>query len=144
MGTDIELSEFKTTQIQQLAKKQGLNWNKEEISQLEEILGGHPYLIQRAISAVSQQGDSLEQILETAATESGIYCNHLRSIYALLEEYPELKNKMAQVVNSEESISLNPQDTFHLESLGLVVTVGNQVKISRRLYRDYLRERWAI
>ena len=57
--------------------------------------------------------------------------------------YPDLKEKMTQVVNSEESIALNPQDTFHLESLGLVVTVGNQVKISRRLYSDYLKERWA-
>ncbi|NES83950.1 MAG: DNA-binding protein, partial [Moorea sp. SIO2B7] len=143
VGTAIELAEFAPAQIQELGNKQGLNWNPGEINQLEEVVGGHPYLIQRAISA-TQQGYSLEQILERAATESGIYAHHLRSIYALLDEYSELKEKMIQVVNHEDSIALNPQDTFQLESLGLVITEGNQVKVSRRLYRDYLKARWAV
>ena len=141
VGTAIELPEFNAEQIRQLAQRQGLKWNDHQIEQLQGWIGGHPHLVQRAIYAIHQQGQSLEEILETAATESGIYRNHLLSYYALLQDCPALAARMQQVVTADEAISLPPAETFQLESLGLLVTTGNRVQPRYRLYADYFRER---
>ena len=144
VGTEIELPEFNAAQIQQLAQLQGLSWADSQIEQLQEWIGGHPHLVQRAIYTITQQDKSLEEILEGVATESGIYRHHLLSHYALLQQYPDLAACMQQVVAADAPISLPPSETFQLKSLGLLATTGNRAVPRYRLYADYFRERLSV
>ncbi len=141
VGTAIELPEFTAAQIQQLVQRQGLDWDAGQVNALQGWIGGHPHLVQRAIYAIKQEGKSLDEILANAATESGIYRNHLLSYYALLQESPQLAERLQQVVSAAEPIALPPAETFQLESLGLLATQGNRVVPRYRLYADYFRER---
>lgn len=90
--------------------------------------------------AADQQ--SLEQILAACTTDAGVYKSHLRGLYAILEEYPHLKDLMKQLMTTTEPMSIAPMDAFQLESLGLVKTFGNKVSISCNLYRHYFQNHW--
>jgi hypothetical protein len=105
------------------------------------MVGGHPYLVQRAIYYLSRQEITLEELLQTAYTESGIYSDHLRGHLLNLLEQPELVTAMQRVVDATTPVQLEPMQAFKLESLGLVRLEGNNVKPWCNLYAQYFRER---
>ncbi len=141
VGVPIELPEFTSQQVQDLAKRQGLDWDSSQIMQLMALVGGHPYLIQRAIYSLTRQDIIFEQLLKTAYTESGIYSDHLRGHLWNLRQYPELTTVMKQVVEARMPVQLEPMLAFKLQSLGLVQLQGNDVKPRCNLYARYFRDR---
>lgn len=91
VGTSVELQEFNQQQVQDLVKQHGFNWDTTQIEQLMNMVGGHPSLIQQALSHLKTHQDvTLDALLEKAPTESGIYSNHLRWHLLNLQQYPEL------------------------------------------------------
>lgn len=77
-GVSVELTELTLEEIKQLFNKQNLNLKDSEIHQLINLVGGHPYLINLALSYLKTHPYiCLEQFLEIAPTPSGIYKNHL-------------------------------------------------------------------
>jgi transcriptional regulator with XRE-family HTH domain len=144
VGVPIELPEFTLEQVQDLAKRRGLDWDgvgAQDLATLVEMVGGHPYLVQRAIYYLSRQEITLEELLQTAYTESGIYSDHLRGHLLNLLEQPELVTAMQRVVDATTPVQLEPMQAFKLESLGLVRLEGNNVKPWCNLYAQYFRER---
>jgi hypothetical protein len=108
---------------------------------LQEMVGGHPYLVQRAIYYLSRQEITFEQLLQTAYTESGIYSDHLRGHLWNLREHPELAMAMKKVVETTNSVQLETMQSFKLQSLGLVRLDGNNVKPWCNLYARYFCDR---
>ncbi len=137
VGLPIELSEFSAEQVNDLAQRHGLNWGASQIQTLMKIVGGHPYLVRVAMYYSIQEKLPLEKLVETAATESGIYGDHLRRHLWNLQRYPELAEAFSQVVISPEPIELKSVQAFKLHSMGLVHLQGNQVIPRFDLYRDY-------
>ncbi len=141
VGVAIDLPEFNPQQVQQLAKLEGLSLDSSQIQQLMSLIGGHPYRVQRAIYFLKNQELSLEKLLQTADTESGIYSSHLRVNLINLQEHPELAQAMKQVVEATEPVQLETMLAFKLQSLGLVVFEGNNAKPRCDLYAKYFRQR---
>lgn len=141
VGVAIDLPEFNPQQVQQLAKLEGLSLDSSQIQQLMSLIGGHPYRVQRAIYFLKNQELSLEELLQTADTESGIYSSHLRVNLINLQEHPELAQAMKQVVEATEPVQLETMLAFKLQSLGLVVFEGNNAKPRCDLYAKYFRQR---
>jgi transcriptional regulator with XRE-family HTH domain len=141
VGVPIELPEFTLEQVQNLARRQGLDWDSSQVTQLMEMVGGHPHLIQLAIYSLTRQEITFEQLLQTAHTESGIYRDHLRGHLRDLQEHPELATAMKKVVEATNPVQLEPLQALKLESLGLVRLEGNNVKPWCNLYAQYFRER---
>jgi transcriptional regulator with XRE-family HTH domain len=140
VGVPIELPEFTPEQVQDLAKRQGLNWEAvgaQGFAPLLEMVGGHLYLVQRAIYYLSRQEITLQELLQTAHTESGIYSGHLRGHLSNLLEHPELATAMKEVVNATTTVQLEPMQAFKLQSLGLVRLEGNDAKPWCNLYARY-------
>ncbi len=141
VGDPIELLDFSPEQVQDLARRQKLDWNTlEEIAQLMFLVKGHPYLVQRAIYKVTRQEITFEQLLRTAYTESGIYNDHLRGHLWNLQQHPELVTAIKKVVNATSPIQLEPMEAFKLQSLGLVQWDNNYVKPRCNLYSQYFRQ----
>ena len=69
VGLPIELPEFELSQIIDLAQRHRLNWNTEQVEQIMNLVGGHPFLIRIALYQLANQDLSLEQLLSIAATE---------------------------------------------------------------------------
>jgi hypothetical protein len=78
-------------------------------------------------------------LIKEAATDSGIYRQHLLSLFNRLQTNPELKQVFYQVLNQQNSVELKDATIplYQLESMGLIVREGNMAKISCELYRQY-------
>jgi hypothetical protein len=127
--------------MQELAEQQGLDLDNSQVTQLLEMVGGHPHLIQLAIYSLTREDITFEQLLQTAATESGIYSNHLRGQLWNLQQYPELATAMKTVVEANCPVPLESISAFKLQSLGLVQLENNSVKPRCLLYSQYFSQK---
>jgi hypothetical protein len=143
VGLSIELQEFSQEQVQNLVERhQGLNWTDDQVKELMDMVGGHPYLVRLALYHVQHQDITLEQLLQTAPTEAGIYSDHLREHLCNLKQHPKLVAAFSQVVKSPVPIELDSESAFKLHSMGLVVyRYENKVMPRCDLYRRYFQNR---
>ena len=137
VGLPIELGEFNPNQIQELVSLHGLDWKEQQLGQLIDLIGGHPYLVRLALYRISIGDLTFEQFLKTAPTEQGIYKDHLLRYLEPLEDYPDLGKAMKTVVTSKIPVRLSSEEAFKLDSMGLVVRVENNVQPRCRLYSLY-------
>ncbi|WP_414584655.1 AAA-like domain-containing protein [Scytonema sp. PCC 10023] len=139
VGLAIELPEFNLSQVEEMVNQYELNGQlgEEDLTQLMELLGGHPYLVQETLENLKSQETSLEELLTLAATEQGIFSYHLREQLQCLQDASQLESAYKRVVTANEPVQLNPEITFKLHSLGLVKIVRNDCVPSCDLYRQY-------
>ncbi|MGA1621611.1 MAG: AAA-like domain-containing protein [Synechocystis sp.] len=143
VGRQWKLEGFNTEQILQLKAAYQVSDDQAPeatLLQLNELVGGHPYLIRIALDAIQTQQVSLAAILANAVTQSGIYSHHLRRHWSLLNEVPALATSMKQVVESADPVQLDPPLAYRLESLGLVSLHGDRCQASCPLYQHYFHE----
>jgi AAA-like domain/CHAT domain len=141
VGWAIELDEFTPAQVQELITLHGLSWTEQEMGQLMSLIGGHPYLVRVALYHLATGDVTLADFLKTAATEAGIYSDHLIRHLNILEKYPLLGTAMKTVVMSEVPVRLRSEEAFKLDGMGLIVRLENNVQSRCLLYRQYFRER---
>ncbi|BAY31520.1 hypothetical protein NIES2107_33790 [Nostoc carneum NIES-2107] len=140
VGQIIELPEFTKAQVQELAIRYGLNWHDKQVEKLTALVGGHPYLVQKALLHIKNQPHiKLEEVLNTAATPSGLYADHLWEIWVKLKQEPHLITAMKNLVQANQPILLNPEQVRQLNRMGLVRLSGNNVEPRCQLYRLYFR-----
>ncbi len=137
VGLPIELPEFSREQVADLARRHGLDWTDNQLKPLMAMLGGHPFLIRLALYRISRQEVTLEQLLQTAPTESGIFIDHLRRHLVSLQQNPELAAAFKKVVATQQSVQLEPIQLYQLQRMGLVQLDGNKVMPRCNLYRQY-------
>lgn len=141
VGLSIQLPPFNLEQVKDLAQRYGLNWaNTNEAQKLMEIVGGHPYLVSIALYHLCRREITLDELLQTAPTQAGIYRDYLRSHLAMLRNEPSLTSAFQQVVSKNKSVILEAIAAYKLESMGLVQLEGNLARLSCELYRLYFRE----
>ena len=140
VGLSIELPELTREQVQDLATRHELDWTVKEVEQLMALIGGNPYLVQVALHHMSCQDITLDQLLETAVDENGIYGDYLRQQLWNLKQYPDLVSALTRVVLSHTPVELEPVQAFKLQSMGLVQG-KDRVMPSCNLYRQYFSDR---
>lgn len=141
VGLPLRLPEFDAQQVQELACRYKLNFSNSDINSLMEMVGGHPYLVHLAFYQIQHQNLTLDQVLQDAATPTGIYSDHLRSCWVTVEKHRELIEVLQQLVKAEEGICLDPSLTYQLDSMGLVKLTGHTCQLSCELYRIFFREK---
>lgn len=103
------------------------------------MVGGHPYLVRLALYYLVRKEMTLQQILQQAATEAGIYSDHLRRILAILKTDPALEAAFKQVISLENPTRLLSTIVYELDSIGLITVNGDLVNYSCELYRLYFK-----
>ncbi len=141
VGLPIELPEFTSEQVQDLSRRHGLNWNASQVEQLMAMVGGHPYLVRVALYNIARQDMTLEELLQEAPTEAGIYSDHLRRHLWNLQQRPELVEAVKQLVAASKPVRLESVQGFQLESMGIVHLQGNEIIPRCDLYRQYFSDR---
>jgi hypothetical protein len=141
VGLPIELPEFNSQQVQELAARHGIKWSATEVAELMALVGGHPYLVRLAMYRIARQDVTLNQLLNSATTEAGIYSDHLRRHLWNLEKYPELIEAMREVLSVSKPVRLRRELAFKLNSMGLVKLEGNYCSARCNLYQEYFRDR---
>jgi hypothetical protein len=138
IGLPIRLPELGLPQIQQLAQHYGLAIALNDLKKLMSLVGGHPYLVQLAFYYLHQGEMTLDNLLQTAPTQAGIYSHHLRRYWQTLQTYPELLTALKTVIEAEPTGTvIDPILTYKLESMGLVQVQGDRARVSCELYRHY-------
>lgn len=138
IGLPLKLPPFTPEQVQELALRYNLDWaDHSKTKRLISFLGGHPYLVQLTFYHLCRQGVALKDLLEQAATESGIYQEYLQYSLATVQAEPRLEVALKQVINSEEPVKLDAVLAYKLESIGLVNIDSDRVVPSCELYRLY-------
>ncbi|MEO1429837.1 MAG: AAA-like domain-containing protein [Cyanobacteria bacterium J06633_8] len=140
IGLSIDLPEFNIEQVQDLAIHYGLNKDYILIEKIMAIVGGHPYLLHQAFANIKNQPTKRDKFLQTAATEAGLYRNHLRKISTDLQQDSKLIAAMKNVVEEQQPVRINSEEAFKLHSMGLVRWCGNKVEPRCNLYRLYLND----
>lgn len=144
-GTEIKLTDFTSEQVESLAQKYKLNWKNTQVDQLMAMVGGHPYLIKQAIQVVSRQNMTLESLLQSAPTASGIFRNHLERHWRYLQTNTVLATAFKIIVLADSPVefncNLNLDDAVELYDFGLVELLNNSAAPRYQIYRLYFRER---
>lgn len=137
VGLLITLSAFTQEQVQELALRYGLTPPETYARKLVRLVGGNPYLTQLALFHLSQQNVTLDQLIETVTTPDSIFESHLRQQLWYLEEHPELKEAMQQVVLHPNKVELHPTKAFKLQGVGLIRFQNRFAIPSCELYEMY-------
>ncbi|AFY59168.1 ATPase [Rivularia sp. PCC 7116] len=138
-GLPVELEEFNQQQVEELATKHGIDSQDSMLPELRRMVGGHPYLLRLAMYDVAIAKTTLQDLLQSATTEAGIYRNHLSYLLDILRTAPDLVQALQRVVNSTAGVELDSIEIYKLHSLGLVIRQNNHVLPRCQLYRDYFR-----
>jgi len=144
VGVTIELVEFSDQQVKRFADSYGLTLSVDSVTKLMGIVGGHPYLLSQAFDYLNNHqaaDNTLNTILDLAATEAGIYSSHLRELLANIQEHPELLEPVKLLVITPKPVRLDPTITWKLESIGVVQRHGNDCSLRFNLYRQYFSDR---
>ncbi|MBW4592875.1 MAG: AAA-like domain-containing protein [Brasilonema angustatum HA4187-MV1] len=144
IGLPIRLVEFTHPQVIDLAKQYGLDWSTgKESGSLISLVGGHPALIQLTLYYIRCQEMTLEELIEEALANGGIYRYHLWRHWIKLQENPELAKTYAELVTAKQAIYVNPIEAYKLESLGLIRFEGDRILPRCELYRAYFEKQLA-
>ncbi|HEY9849797.1 MAG TPA: AAA-like domain-containing protein [Leptolyngbyaceae cyanobacterium] len=139
IGLTLKLLEFTFEQVKDLAQRYELNLSDNQIQQLTDMVGGHPYLVHLALYYLRYHQNTLDELLQMAPTLTGIYRDHLLAIQAMLEQQPVLTAALQELNQAENSLQLPPLITYQLERMGLIKLDGNNCTISCELYRLYFQ-----
>ena len=140
VGWAVQLPGFTAAQVKDLGTALEIDWSTigETIAdQLVTLVGGHPYLVRLALDAIASHKKSWPELLAEASTQGGIYGPHLRELWDMLQRQPTLAQVLQTVMQSDHPISLEPSQTYKLESMGLVKVIGDALQPSCELYRQY-------
>lgn len=141
VGLPIELAEFNLAQTTEMAQRFGLSLSAEAIQTLVTLVGGHPYLLEKAFDHLKSSRDSsLAALIQAAPTQSGIYRNHLQALWNQLKTAPDMQAAFAQVVKASAPIAIEPTLAYQLQSMGLIKVIGNVSQPSCELYQQYFLE----
>ena len=140
VGKNVELVEFTAEQVQDLAERYDLPARASQTQLLMALVGGHPYLIRKALYHLRREDLTLSELAATAATEAGIYSDHLRRHLYVLQDYPQLAEAFRQVVTKQRGVCIDAESSFKLESMGLVRLAGNEASPRCEVYREYFCE----
>ncbi|CAD5919748.1 hypothetical protein PCC7805_00587 [Planktothrix agardhii] len=142
VGVPVDLTEFNSKAVQDLAVCHQLKLTENQITQLMTIIGGFPYLVRLAFYRLARQEITFEQLLTTASRDDGIYGHYLRNHWADLQDNIELKIAFKEAIMSDNPVKFEQIVEFKLLATSLVKYEGNSLIPSCHLYRDYFREKF--
>lgn len=138
VGLAIKIPELSLEQVQALAKQNGLQPDTDQLKDLMEWVGGHPYLLSQLFSfLVAHPEIGLKDILSNEHWLVEIYQNHLMEQWTTLQKQPQLASAFSQIVQSSQPVRLDPSLIHQLRSLGLVKTSKYGAVVRSQLYQMY-------
>jgi len=145
VGRQIKLPGFNLEQVNLLANSYQIGEIDTQalqslLTNLIELVGGHPHLVRLALNALQDAKISPEKLLTEAPTQSGIYASHLRHYWNNLQSSPGLIEAMKLVVKTTSPVKLEPAIAYRLESMGLITLIGDEAKASCPLYQLYFQD----
>jgi AAA-like domain/TIR domain len=149
VGEVVRLPELELAQVQDLIKIYGLELRDQNITDLMNLVGGHPFLLRLALYQVSQNRILTQDTLFFIINQE-VYYDHLVWYSTYLNREPQLRNLMREIVHANQPIlrkslfseRFENSDLIKLKDLGLIkVNISDSsVEVANQLYKSYFRE----
>ncbi|MGD1806742.1 AAA-like domain-containing protein [Dapis sp. BLCC M126] len=136
-GLVINLPEFTLAQVQDLARRYEQEITEQQIQQLINLLGAHPYRLQLAFYYLQQQTITLEELLENSGSATALYAEHLQQQWWNLQRYDELLPIFTEIVNNPKPIEIKLSLGYQLQKMGLVHLEGDLASLCCELFRPF-------
>jgi AAA-like domain/TIR domain len=140
VGQVIDLVDFEPAQVADLNVRHGQPLGADDERRLMELLGGHPYLVRRALYLVASQQITAAALFAQATDDRGPFGDHLRNHLFRLHDKKDLVRGLLQVINKQTC----PDEGifWKLRGAGLVRREPTGAVLPRcKLYADYFKER---
>ena len=139
VGAIVELKDFTLDQVNELNRCHGDPLSKEQIAEVFELLGGHPYLTRKTLYLIAGKRSTLDAVVKDAGEDDGPFGDHLRNHLFRMSDHQELKSGLMQVIKHHRCADKHV--FFRLRGAGLVRAVGNDVLPRNELYAEYFGKR---
>jgi DNA-binding winged helix-turn-helix (wHTH) protein len=138
VGTRLQLEDFSFGQVQDLNARFGSPLGNEmEVQRIYALIGGHPYLVHRALSEMVTRGLTLAGIEAQATSNDGLFGDHLRRVLLSLLQDAGLRAAVQQVLRG--NTNLPPESFYGLRSAGLLLgEASDDARLRCQLYAAYL------
>jgi hypothetical protein len=118
IGISINIDYFDIYQLQELNIRYQLPLNLHEVSELMNLLNGHPYLTNKAMYIIATRDMTWEYLKEIAPTDQGPFSGHLQRYWWMLQKDQTLIDSLKSLIDSERC---SDDETFYrLSQAGLV------------------------
>jgi hypothetical protein len=138
----IELDDFTPDQVRDLNARHGHPLLEAELTGLMSLIGGHPYLVRRALYLIASGQMDAETLIANAARDDGPFGDHLRRHLFRFRDKPDLRPAMTQIV--AHNTCSDDLLFFRLRGAGLARRAGSDVVPRYGLYATYFRERFNV
>ncbi|MBN3883334.1 MAG: AAA-like domain-containing protein [Nostoc sp.] len=140
-GLVIELPEFTSAQVQDLAYRCEQEITASQAHRLIALLGGHPYRLELAFYYLQQQTITLEELLTNSAIAGAIYADHLEQQWWNLQRYPNLLPSFTEIVRQSSPIDCEAEAGSQLHKMGLVHLHDMKASLACELFRPFFCDR---
>ncbi len=139
VGTQLELVDFTHEEVADLNERYGSPLSDADaLRRFYDLLGGHPFLTQRALHELATRRIHLDDVIARAGDEGWILGGHLRRIRRALEGDPLLRKAAWEAT---QGVPCSDTDSFYRLCSGGVLTGASPstARVRCRLYAAYLR-----
>lgn len=146
VGTVVELKEFSSKKIEELAGKYRVRISKAQMEQLMKLVGGLPALVNYALQYFSNssrtQAIDFDSFEESSTQVNGIFWEHLVQHEEMLKEHPTLLKDFQKILRRETCE--DHWSKFQLDKAGLITINGKEVKVKCELYQRYYARQFSV
>ena len=139
VGERLNLADFSFSQIHDLNQRHGLPLREAALSDMMTLLGGHPYLVRKTFYEIVTKRLSWEMVQATAATDKGIFDQHLKHIYHILHDKADLKAALKTIIRTQRCF--DDAALLRLLNAGIVKGRGEEYHCRCNLYERYLEHK---
>lgn len=139
IGTALLLEDFSLEQVAELNRRYGSPISAgEELRSFHRLLGGHPFLVRRALDVLVRKNLGLAALADQADLEEGPFGDHLRRMLVLLVRDEQLCDVVRAFLKKPGP--LKPQDFYRLHRAGLLTgPTRDRAGFRCQVYESYLR-----
>ena len=142
VGTEICLSEFTLDQVYQLVNRMELDLSMEQVQNLIDKIGAHPYLIRLALYELKIGRYTYDSLLHSSINDDELFEDHLRYLYFKITQSPKLLETFKRVL---KSIPIDDEYSYiALKASGLIKGSMSNAVISFNIYKDYFAAKLKV
>ncbi|SFE51270.1 AAA-like domain-containing protein [Thermoflexibacter ruber] len=139
VGMQVNLLDFSETEVAELASRHQLTLSAVEISSLMEMVGGHPFLVRKALYQIALNQLSLSDFLKNATQDDGYFAAHLNTHLQYLQKNPDKSEALSNILHQRQT--QNHLACEALRAIGLVKGNAPNYRVSNKLYEEYFKRK---
>jgi hypothetical protein len=140
VGSKIALEDFDQNQVRELNTRYRSPLPTNQVSELVDLLNGHPYLTSKALYLLVTEEMSWERLKQIASTDRSPFSDHLGHHWWMLRNDQALVDELRNIINHGRC---SDDRAFHrLSRAGLITSADDSTCVFRcKLYEAYFRSR---